>query len=300
MQRQDLPRHPARPETPAQRLKPVGLASADAMTGLAERWRLQELRECVAALWPEWSVECVPAIDSTNSELMRRLRAGQKACGLLVAEQQSAGRGRLGRVWLGAASDAPGQLPGSLTFSLAVELGSGQWSGLSLAVGVAVAQSLHAGIGLKWPNDLWWQDRKLAGILIETANMGEHRYAVIGVGINITPRASHGLATLPACLQELLPGIDAAAALLRIVPALADALGLFETRGLTPFLARYRERDVLAGRSIALSDGTRGEAAGVDVNGALLVHTSAGMTTITSSEVSVRPLGHPTDRPLPP
>lgn len=270
------------------------------MTGLAARWRLQELRALLSADRPQWSVECVQAIDSTNSELMRRLRAGQEVCGLLVAEQQSAGRGRLGRVWLGAASDTPEQLPGSLTFSLAVELVSGRWSGLSLAVGVAVAQSLHAGIGLKWPNDLWWQERKLAGILIETANVGERRHAVIGVGVNIAPLGAEGLATPPACLQEFLPGIDAAAALQRIVPALAEALGAFEARGLGPFMGAYRERDVLAGRSVELGDGTRGEAAGVDLSGALLVHTSAGMLTISSSEVSVRPLGHPTDRPLPP
>ena len=270
------------------------------MTGLAGRWRLQELRDLLSAVRPDWSVECVPAIDSTNSELMRRLRAGPVASGVLVAERQSAGRGRMGRVWHGAASDVPGQLPGTLTFSLSVVLAPGQWSGLSLAVGVAIAESLHAGIGLKWPNDLWWQDRKLAGILIETTNVGERRHAVIGVGVNITPRDSQGLATPPACLQEFLPGIDAAAALQRIVPALAQALGVFEARGLAPFLGAFRERDVLAGRSIALSDGTCGEATGVDVSGALLMHTSTGMLTITSSEVSVRPLSMlrvPTDGP---
>ncbi|MEO6626594.1 MAG: biotin--[acetyl-CoA-carboxylase] ligase [Burkholderiaceae bacterium] len=273
------------------------------MSGLANRWRLPELRSLLAAVRTDCALECVAAIDSTNAELMRRLRAGDVTRTALVAEQQSAGRGRLGRAWHGSAAAAPGQLPGSLTFSLSAPLLSTSWSGLSLALGLAVAQSLHAGIRLKWPNDLWWQDRKLAGILIETVNVGEGRHAVIGVGINIAPRGAEGLATAPACMQEILPELDAAATLQRVLPALLLVLGRFEAAGLAPFMAGYRERDALRGRRIELSDGTQGRAAGVDAGGALLVHTSTGMLTISSSEVSVRPLSmprHPTDGPLSP
>ena len=107
-----------------------------------------------------------------------------------------AGRGRLGRTWVSAGPS--GQEPiASLTFSIGIALEPHDWSGLSLAVGLSLAQSLHPSIQLKWPNDLWWQDRKLGGILIETASVGAQRYAVIGMGLNIhTPKAAPGAESL--------------------------------------------------------------------------------------------------------
>ncbi len=247
-------------------------------------WPAEAIWEAVAPWLPGFTVELLPQIDSTNTELMRRARAGRLEPTLLVAEAQSAGRGRLGRAW------DSGQQPGEvLTFSLGLPLHMGDWSGLSLAVGVSLAQSLHPDVRLKWPNDLWWQDRKLAGILIETAQLGESRYAVIGVGLNIAPRAAAGLATPPAWLQELEPGVDAPAALLRVLPPLVQALQRFEAEGLGPFLPLFRARDVLAGRAVRLSDGREGEACGIDAGGALLVHTSSGLQKISSAEVSVRP-----------
>ena len=167
------------------------------------RWPAEAIWEAVAPLLPGFTVEVLPEIDSTNSELMRRFKGGpgtppQREPLLLVAEQQSAGRGRLGRSWQGRRGD-------SLTFSLGLPLQPADWSGLSLAVGISVAESLeppeagqarHAGqprIGLKWPNDLWLStpqgERKLAGILVETASWDGLRYVVIGVGVNIRPVA---------------------------------------------------------------------------------------------------------------
>jgi BirA family biotin operon repressor/biotin-[acetyl-CoA-carboxylase] ligase len=163
------------------------------------------------------------------------------------------------------------------------------WSGLSLAVGVSVAGSLHPDVQLKWPNDLWWQDRKLGGILIETASLGEVRYAVIGVGLNIAPREAAGLSTPPAWLGELLPGVDAPQALLRLAPPLVQAVRRFEARGFAPFQAAFLARDALAGRGVTLSDGTAGVAQGVNDRGALLVHTAAGVQEVGSADVSVRP-----------
>ena len=168
------------------------------------------------------------------------------------------------------------------------------WSGLSLAVGVSVARALHPALGLKWPNDLWLQDRKLAGILIETAAASTggdgSRFVVVGVGINIAPRDPAGLSTAPACLQELLPGLDAPAVLARVAPPLVQALCLFEAQGFAAFHAEFDRRDVLRDRVVQLSDGVAGTAAGVDGRGALLVHTSAGMKLVNSAEVSVRPV----------
>jgi len=235
---------------------------------------------------PGFTVEVLPEIDSTNSELMRRARAGQGEPVLLVAQRQTAGRGRLGRPWTTGEGDA-------LTFSLGLPLAPADWSGLSLAVGVAVAEALHPRISLKWPNDLWVDGRKLAGILVETAGVGaappSPRYAVIGVGVNIAPRSGEGLATPPAALRELWPEADAPAALGRIALPLAQALKAFEGLGFAPFRARYEARDLLRDRPVTLSDGTAGTACGVDEVGALLVHTASGMRSVTSAEVSVRP-----------
>ena len=248
------------------------------------RWPAEAIWEAVAPALPGFTVEVLPEVDSTNTELMRRARAGRLEPVLLVAEAQTAGRGRLGRQWHSGAQ--PGEV---LTFSLGLPLHMADWSGLSLAVGVSVAQSLHPALQLKWPNDLWWQGRKLAGILIETAQLGDTRYAVIGVGINIAPRAAAGLATPPAWLQELEPGIDAPTALLRLAPPLVQAVQRFAAEGWAPFLPAYTARDALAGREVQLSDGTSGQARGVDGSGALLVHTSGGLRRVSSAEVSVRP-----------
>jgi BirA family transcriptional regulator, biotin operon repressor / biotin---[acetyl-CoA-carboxylase] ligase len=246
------------------------------------RWQAEALWEAVAPLLPGFTVEILPEIDSSNTELMRRARDGQRDPVLLVAERQTAGRGRLGRSW----HSEPGD---SLTFSLGLPLEPVDWSGLSLAVGASLAESLHPDVRLKWPNDLWLQDRKLAGILIETASLSGPRYAVIGVGINIAARPAEGLSTPPAALRELLPGIEAPQVLQRVVlPLVRDVLG-FSAAGFAPFHARFDARDALRDRPVRLSDGTDGTAHGVAEDGSLLVHTAAGLHAIGSSEVSVRP-----------
>ena len=261
-------------------------------------WHPDHLAQAVASVPGGLLAELLPSIDSTNTELMRRARAGRDAPTLLVAEVQTAGRGRLGRNWV-SQDDPPATVAApmqrALTFSLGLPLSPGSWSGLSLAVGVSVARSLHPALQLKWPNDLWFEGRKLAGILIETAALGERRYLVVGIGVNITAPVATGLSVPPAWLQELLPHCDAPQALLRIVPALVAAIRLFESRGLDPFLEEFRARDLLCGQQVVLSDGVTGTAQGVDSGGGLLVHTSTGMKTITSAEVSVRPAQHTTN-----
>jgi BirA family biotin operon repressor/biotin-[acetyl-CoA-carboxylase] ligase len=248
-------------------------------------WSAESLWEAVAPLLPGFTVEILPEIESTNTELMRRARAGQLEPVLLVAERQTAGRGRLGRQWVG---DGAG-LGGTLTFSLGLPFAPLDWSGLSLAVGLSVVESLDPRLQLKWPNDVWFQGRKLAGILIETANIGDQRYAVVGVGINITPRTPDGLRTSPACLQELMPEVDAPTALARVMTPLALALGRFEKSGFADLRTRFHSRDLLYGRDVVCSDGLTGVARGVDAAGALLVHTQGGPKKVSSAEVSVRP-----------
>lgn len=268
------------------------------------QWPAEAIWEDVSPLLANFTVEVLPEIDSTNSELMRRAKSGQLEPTLLVAEKQTAGRGRLGRDWHDLASRENASLP-ALTFSLGLPLAPKDWSGLSLAVGVSVAQSLHPAIGLKWPNDLWLKERKLAGILIETAVLGGQRYAVIGVGININDPevkpevAITALRTPAVWLQELLPGISAPEALQRVMPPLIQTVLAFETYGFAPFQARFNALDVLRDRTVTVHEGqqlapssarTIGSAHGVNETGELLVHTDAGMQRINSSEVSVRPL----------
>lgn len=272
-----------------------GNAHGDEALSVATDWPLHALLQAVAQVAPACAVEVVPHLGSTNTELMRRARAGSLSQVLLVAEQQTAGRGRLGRVWH---SDSTAALAPTgttaprpaLTFSIGMPFAPQDWTGLSLAVGVSVAAALHPALGLKWPNDIWLHDRKLAGILIETAAIGSNRYVVVGVGINITPRDGAGLTTPPAWLQELLPDADAPAALLRIAPAVLQSLRQFEAQGFAPFHAAFAARDVLRDRRVQLSSGVCGSACGVDDRGALLVHTSGGMTRVNSAEVSVRPM----------
>ena len=258
------------------------------------RAHAEAIWEAVVARLPGFTVELLPSIDSTNSELMRRARAGLIEPVLLAADEQTAGRGRMGKGWHSQAGQ-------SLTFSLALPLAPTDWSGLSLAVGVSLADSLHPEIRLKWPNDLWLQRRKLGGILVETAGNGgsaEGRRLVVGVGLNIArPEASavsalagSGVAAMaPAGLSELLVGLTAGEALERVAPALVSDLLLFEAQGFAAFAARFAARDALAGQPVLLSDGRQGRAQGVDGQGALLVVTDQGLERITSSEVSVRP-----------
>jgi BirA family biotin operon repressor/biotin-[acetyl-CoA-carboxylase] ligase len=238
---------------------------------------------------PGFTVEVLPEVDSTNSELMRRARAGQIDPILLVAERQTAGRGRLGRDWQ---SDAQAGIA-TLTFSLGLPLRPADWSGLSLAVGLAVVQSLHPALRLKWPNDVWLQDRKLAGILIETTSVGDVRFVVIGIGINILPRSGDGLRTPPAALVEVLPEVNAPLVLQTVVPELVRMVQLFEAEGFAEMRAPFHARDVLYGREVTCTDDTLGTARGVDAGGALLVHTAGGLQKISSAEVSVRPRAMP-------
>lgn len=275
------------------------------------QWPAEAIWEQIAPILPGFTVEVLPEIDSTNSELMRRAKAGHIEPVLLVAEKQTAGRGRLGREWHDLSERS--ESPAALTFSLGMPLSPVDWSGLSLAVGVSIAQSLHPGIGIKWPNDLWLSnqtsDRKLAGILIETCAVGSQRYVVVGVGINITQPEQNSstqqpaLRTPAAWLQELLPNTNAPDALQRIALSLVQTILTFSDHGFAPFQARFNQLDVLRNRQINVENSLKnsqtnavahikiaGLAQGVNHKGELILRTALGLQTINSSEVSVKAL----------
>ena len=267
-------------------------------------WQAERLQAALQALRPGLVVQVLAHDASTNATLLARMRDGeQPAAGcLLVAEHQTAGRGRMGRTWQASRGD-------SLTFSLGLPYAPAQWSGLSLAVGVALADALDpsGAIGLKWPNDLWLRGaqgspgRKLGGILIETVAAAAGRQCVIGVGLNVRALAfagrnagqESGLSTGLASLQEIDPHASAPAALHRLAGPLLSALLVFEREGFGAFAPEFARRDLLRGLQITTTQPglPAGQAVGVDGDGALLLRDEAGrMHRLTSGEVSVRPL----------
>jgi BirA family biotin operon repressor/biotin-[acetyl-CoA-carboxylase] ligase len=246
-------------------------------------WGTDALRQRLAPLLPGLQVQCVAEVDSTNTRLVERARLDRSAC-LLVAQAQTAGRGRMQRAWV----SAPGA---SLTFSLALPLAPASWSGLSLAVGVALAEALSPGVGIKWPNDLWFDGRKLGGILIETVPHGDERIAVVGIGLNVAPQPVAG----SACTQEIdaVALADPSRVLARVALPLVRALLDFQAHGFAAVMPAYAARDVLQGRPVhtAQAGGSAGEgiADGVEADGALRLRLADGSRQrITSGEVSVR------------
>jgi BirA family biotin operon repressor/biotin-[acetyl-CoA-carboxylase] ligase len=243
------------------------------------------------------AVDVVDVIDSTNSELQRRASTREVHRYVLAAECQTAGRGRRGRSWTSVVG-------GSLTFSLGwrFQQGAGYLSALPLAVGVAIASTLEAegfeGIGLKWPNDLVVRGRKLGGILVELSGeaLGPS-LAVIGIGLNVRlPSSVQKEMTASAIdLAQTSSGapIDRNALLARILRALVDVLEAYAARGFAPLRSAWQRRHALHGKTVQvlLPDGgkVRGEVAGVDADGALVLASGGRRLRFVNGEVSLRP-----------
>ena len=271
--------------------------------------------ESIAALLPpetrRWfDLRVIDSTGSTNADLMRDA-ASLPSGTVLAAERQTAGRGRRGRSWI-----APAQ--GSLAFSVLWKFGGKAvtLSGLSLAVGVAVAQGLEEvgarGILLKWPNDLLarrdagWA--KLGGILIElNSEPASGASAVIGIGLNINLGAAAGDIDQPvADLAGLGCGASRNAVLAAALRRLGVVLPAFATSGFAPFAEEWNRRHAWRGRNVQLVGeaaseaadgraGTSGGAApvsgvarGVAADGALLIETATGRQRIVSGDVSLR------------
>lgn len=277
------------------------------------QWNAEPLAQRLGALLSGFDVQVLAEVGSTSTQLLERARAGETSPLLLVAEAQTQGRGRQGKGWV----SQPGA---SLTFSMALPLQPADWSGLSLAVGLALAEVLDppaaaggpARLALKWPNDLLLLDpdadpagppgRKLGGILVETVAtagatavtgaFGAERTVVIGIGLNIRPLA---LAASPwgyAALQELDPTDTAPAVLARVAPAVLHTVLAFQRDGFAPLQPAYARRDALRGRALTttLPQLPAGTADGVDADGALWLRRPDGARErLTSGEVSLRP-----------
>ncbi|WP_341539863.1 biotin--[acetyl-CoA-carboxylase] ligase [Paucimonas lemoignei] len=242
------------------------------------------------------AIEVVEQTGSTNADLLARVgRMPQPS--LLAAELQTAGRGRAGRSWISAS--------GSLAFSLAwpFRCALRDLAGMPLAVGVALAETLAANdvaVRLKWPNDLWLDDAKLGGILIETAldRSGAQQgvpqvWAVIGVGINIAQpeellqQIGRPIAALPANLAQ-----DRSRLMGMLLDGLAVALRQFEQEGFAVFAARWNALHAWTGQNVVILENghviQEGIATGVDAQGQLLLQGPDGVVPVLAGDVSLR------------
>lgn len=246
------------------------------------------------------SIEVVDAIDSTNSELLRR-RTPDSGLVALFADRQHGGRGRQGRPW---ASPPGANLYLSVSRRFTGELA--RLGGLSLVAGIATAEAMRAigagGVGVKWPNDLVVDDsgtlRKLGGILVEGGLQGGVPRAVIGIGLNVRMPAEAATTIdqpwidLQAQIDDGAPSRETVAAAL--LASLADTLATFDTEGLAPFLPRFDALDALRDAQVdaLIADRTvTGIAAGIADDGALRLRTGDGLQTLHAGEVRVRRRG---------
>jgi BirA family biotin operon repressor/biotin-[acetyl-CoA-carboxylase] ligase len=207
--------------------------------------------------------------DSTNERAKVLAAAGAPHGTMVTADEQAAGRGRQGRVWT-----AP---PGSAVLMSLVLRDFNELLPLTAAVGICEALAIEAAI--KWPNDVWIEGRKVAGILVE--GRPQDGWAVLGVGLNVTTETlpseiadtatSLRLAGVPATPAGVLD--DLLASLSRWLSAPPDAV-----------LAAWRSRDALRGEHVRWSGG-EGTAEGIDDSGALLVQTRNGPVTLDAGEV---------------
>lgn len=237
-------------------------------------------------------VAVLPVIDSTNQYLLDRLETLQSgdAC---IAEYQQAGRGRRGRQWF-----SPFGANLYLSMFWRLEQGPAATVGLSLVIGVVIAEVLRElgaeDVRVKWPNDLYLNDRKLAGILVElTGKTGDAAQIVIGAGINLAMRnvATDVINQSWINLQEAGINIDRNALAIRIIKELRKALRLFEEEGLVPFLPRWESLDNFINRQVKLIIGNReihGISRGINEQGGLLLEQDGVIKPWVGGEISLR------------
>lgn len=244
-----------------------------------------------AALGPlaaRFDVDVVDECASTNAVLLERAEKGAPSGTVLAARRQTAGRGRMGRQWIAE----PGA---SLTFSLLWRFAPGTVpQGLSLAVGVALAEGLDAmgigGLALKWPNDLLCGGGKLAGVLVELVP-GAPNAAVIGIGVNL--RLPAGMPEEVRALAAALPAaVPADALLARLLASLHEVLTEFAAAGFVALRHRWLARCAHLEAPVRIlsefAPPVEGHCIGVDVDGALLVETRVCIQRILSGDVSLR------------
>jgi BirA family biotin operon repressor/biotin-[acetyl-CoA-carboxylase] ligase len=248
------------------------------------------IASCLGPAARRFDVDVLDSCDSTNAVLLARAEAGAPGGTVVIANEQTAGRGRRGRSWFASPGD-------SLTFSMLWRFAPGTApAGLSLAVGLAVAQAMAevgaSGTALKWPNDILKDGRKLGGILVELLPGAPHA-AVIGIGLNLRLAAAMPDELRAASAALDLPNADQNALYASLLTRLLERLEQFATGGFTPMRDEWTARHAYQEAAVVLSADfgapRQGICRGVDTDGALLLEVDGRVERVLSGEVSLRP-----------
>ena len=266
---------------------------------LAAPLELLDRDTILAAMTPQFrsavqDIHVLPSVDSTNHYTLTQVPDGAKSGLAVVAEHQTAGRGRRGRHWV-----SPFGRNLYLSFLWRFDLDAAQLPGLSLAIAVAIVRALRKleihDLALKWPNDVLWQDRKLSGVLLEMHGEASGPWVVvIGIGMNVNMGAISpqvidqpwvDLQTILGHYQERnrLAGI--------LLNELVLAVTEYQQTGLASFLAEWRARDVCRDCPVELhfpNSVQQGIARGIDDHGAFLLETDGVIKPYHAGEVSLR------------
>lgn len=253
-----------------------------------------DIAACTAALGADadaFQLMAFAECDSTNTQLMHLAEAGAASGTVIVADRQTAGRGRRERRWISAPRH-------SLTFSLLwrFSAGSSAPEALSLAVGFGLQRALatlEVMAAIKWPNDILCQDKKLAGILIEV-QPGNMKSAIIGVGINLRLPADMPaeIAAKAIALDALMPQLPTREPLLAVLLThLAATLRRYQTEGFAGLRDEWQAGHAYHGRQVRISGGEdfEGICTGVTDQGELLINTANGLRRVICGDVSLRP-----------
>ena len=263
----------------------------------ADELDVAKMQSLAQAAGLDLAIEYFPVIDSTNQLLMRRIRVESADTTLMVCDYQCAGRGRRGRHWVSPYAR-------SLAFSYAHTSSKAlhELGGLSCVVGLAVLDVLvELGVKdgrLKWPNDVWIEASKLAGILVELANNGSSTVVIVGVGLNVALKPEErALVDQPiADLRSRGVILDRSTLVILFVQKIISYLEHFEKSGFAAFRSAFDAMHLLHQQHVVVhsaiageSTGARGRVAGVGDSGQLLLETSKGVEELLGGEVSLRP-----------
>ena len=235
-------------------------------------------------------VEVLEEVTSTNDVIRDRARQQNVEGLVLLAEKQTSGKGRQGRVW-----HTPAGRNLALTIAWACDPDISRLAGMSLAAGAAIADALQEtfdlSLALKWPNDMYVEGRKCGGILVETFIDGDLRsHLMIGVGLNVLPgdvEVDQPVTDLASHVDSDISRSDVAAS---VINGLVRLLAGWPDSGFNSWREAWCARDMLKGELITVTGGEdlAGVASGVDETGALLIRTEQGMRAVYSGDASVR------------
>ena len=237
-----------------------------------------------------------PSIDSTNTWLMQQAAQAAASGTVCLAEQQSAGKGRHGRHWI-----SPFGRNIYLSLLWRFERAPAELSGMSLAAGIGVLRSVQQlecfEAGLKWPNDILWRGKKLAGLLLEVAGEAAGpSHLVVGVGLNLHLGAAGKAIDQPWVDLTSIPGVREHSRNGLVASLLENLLAVieqYEREGLAGFLEEWDRYDLLKGTRVMVRNASQtyeGEHLGIDKTGSLRLRIAGEVKTFWAGEVSLRPL----------